>query len=274
MKQLFVAGLASTLVAASALFAPPASRAQDRSDEVEAVVKRYLASHPDEVGDIVKRYLVQHPEAVGEILVSLLRHRHDALAASNPAAGAKPPVDRAAVIARDARPLLSSPHQVTLGDPAGDITVVEFFDYNCGYCRRALSDMLGLLRSDAHLRIVLKEFPILGPGSLEAARVAVAVRMQDPTGATYLAFHRKLLAARGPANKDAALAAAKDAGADLGRIETDMASSEVGATIEENSALAHDLALTGTPSYVVGKDVLIGAVGMAALAEKINSARR
>jgi protein-disulfide isomerase len=274
MKQTIAAGLASAIVAGSVLLAPTASRAQDRNEAIESIVKQYLASHPDELGEIVKRYLMQHPEAVGEILVSMLRHRHQANASLNPAASPEALADRATIIGRDAAMLFSSPHQVTLGNPAGDVTLVEFFDYNCGFCKRALPAMLGLLQSDAHLRIVLKEFPILGPESLEAARVAVAVRMQDPTGAAYLAFHRKLLAGRAPANKETALAAAKESGVDLGRIETDMASSEVGATIGESSALARDLALTGTPSYVVGKDVLVGAVGSAALAEKINLARR
>ena len=94
---------------------------------------------------------------------------------------------------------------MTLGNPQGDVTLVEFFDYSCGFCKRALSDMLALLKDDPKLKIVLKEFPILGPGSVEAARVAVAVRMQDPGGQKYLAFHQELLGAPGPATRDRAL---------------------------------------------------------------------
>ncbi len=274
MKQITTAAVASAIAAGSILLAPPICFAQDRNEEIESIIKQYLATHPDEVGEIVKRYLMQHPEAAGEILLTMLRHRQQPNASVSAGANPKASADRSAAVSRDAAMLFSSPHQVTLGNPAGDVTLVEFFDYNCGFCKRALPDMLSLLQNDPHLRIVLKEFPILGPGSMEAARVAVAVRMQDPTGAAYLAFHRELLAGRGPANKATALMAAKDAGVDLGRIETDMASSEVGATIEESSALARDLALTGTPSYVVGKNVLIGAVGIAALAEKIDLARR
>ena len=156
----------------------------------------------------------------------------------------------------------------------GDVTLVEFFDYNCGYCKRALSDMLALIKSDPKLRIVLKEFPVLGEASTEAAQVAVAVRMQDESGKKYLEFHQKLLGGRGQADRARALAAAKDAGVDMARLEKDMASPEVKATLAENIKLAENLNLTGTPSYVIGPDVVVGAVGIDALREKIIAARK
>src|SRR5262249_57313072 len=91
-----------------------------------------------------------------------------------------------------------------------DVTVVEFFDYNCSYCKRAMSDMLDLIKDDGKLKFVLKEFPVLGEGSIEAAQVAAAVRMQDKTGGEkYLEFHQKLLGGRRQAGKERALAAAK-----------------------------------------------------------------
>src|SRR5215470_977291 len=160
------------------------------------------------------------------------------------------------------------------GDPKGDVTVVEFFDYNCSYCKRAMSDMLDLMKDDRKLKFVLKEFPVLGEGSTQAAQVAAAVRMQDTTGGKkYLEFHQKLLGGRGQADLARALAAAKDVGLDVARIEKDMASDEVKATIEENFKLAEALGLNGTPSYVVGNDVLVGAVGLNTLKEKVNGAR-
>ena len=109
------------------------------------------------------------------------------------------------------------------GNPQGDVTFVEFFDYNCGYCKRAMDDMFALMKSDPKLKVVLKEFPVLGPGSVEAARVAVAVRMQDKTGKKYMDFHQKLLSGRGQADKARALAVAKEVGLDVARIERDMA---------------------------------------------------
>jgi protein-disulfide isomerase len=160
-----------------------------------------------------------------------------------------------------------------LGNKDGDVTFVEFFDYNCGYCKRARADMLDLMKNDSKLKVVLKEFPVLSEGSVEAAKVAVAVRMQDPSGKKYLDFHQKLLGGRGPADKARAMAAAKDAGLDTARIEKDMTNPEVKATIEENFKLAEAMGMNGTPSYVIGKQVVIGAVGLDGLKEKIGLAR-
>jgi protein-disulfide isomerase len=152
--------------------------------------------------------------------------------------------------------------------------VVEFFDYNSPYTRRAASDMVDLIKSDGKLKFVLKEFPVLGEGSLEAARVAVAVRMQDETGGQkYLEFHQKLLSSRGPANKTRALAAAREVGLDVIRVQQDMGSNEVRVTLKESLDLAEALHLDATPIYIVGTEIVRGAVGLNALKEKVNSAR-
>jgi protein-disulfide isomerase len=121
--------------------------------------------------------------------------------------------------------------------------------------------------------VTLKEFPVLGPGSVEAAQVAVAVRMQDPTGKKYLDFHQKLLSGRGQADKARAMAVAKEVGVDMAKLEKDMVSPEVAATLNENFKLAEDMGLNGTPSYVIGKDVVVGAVGLDGLTKKISEAR-
>jgi protein-disulfide isomerase len=268
--------LAGTIMAGLVLLAPAASQAQNAREEIDAVIKDYLATHPDEVGEIAKGYLIRHPEAIGEILAEVLKHRPAKTSASTsaaPGASAKPAADRSGAVASNAAVLFSSPHQVTLGNPHGDVTLVEFFDYSCGFCKRALSDMLTLMKDDPNLKIVLKELPILGPGSGEAARVAVAVRMQDPEGQKYLAFHQELLGAPGPANKDRARAAEKDQGLDMARIEQDAASEEAGATLSEDMKLAGALGINGTPGYVVGDKVVLGAVGIAALKERIAAVR-
>ena len=176
-------------------------------------------------------------------------------------------------VAKNADTIFNSPRGVMIGNKDGDVTFVEFFDYNCGYCKRAMSDMLDLMKSDPKLKVVLKEFPVLSQGSVEAAQVAVAVRMQDPTGKKYLEFHQKLLGGRGAADKARALAVAKDVGLDIAKLEKDMASPEVKATIEENFRLAESMGMNGTPSYVIGKQVVIGAVGVDGLKEKIGIAR-
>jgi len=165
------------------------------------------------------------------------------------------------------------PGIVWTGAAAPEVILVEFFDYNCGYCKRAMADMLDLIKADAKVKYVLKEFPVLGEGSVEAAKVAVAVRMQDKTGKKYLEFHQKLLGARGAADKARAIAVAKDVGLDVARIEKDLASDEIKVTLEESMKIAEALGLNGTPSYVVGADVVVGAVGLKTLREKVNEAR-
>ncbi|AMN42807.1 DsbA family protein [Rhodoplanes sp. Z2-YC6860] len=215
-----------------------------------------------EIEKIVRDYLVAHPEVLQEAIAALEKKQAADEAEKHEAA-----------VKDNAKEIFDSPRQVTVGNPQGDVTFVEFFDYNCGYCKRAMSDMFDLIKSDPKLKVVLKEFPVLGPGSVEAARVAVAVRMQDKTGKKYLDFHQKLLGGRGQADKARALAAAKEAGFDMAKIEKDMASDEVRASLEESLKLAEKLGLNGTPSYVIGQNVVVGAVGLDALKEKINTAR-
>jgi protein-disulfide isomerase len=241
----------ATALACTVLFASPAALAQSFSDQQKG-----------ELGSIIRDYLISHPEVLQEAMAEL--EKRQALAEAEKA--------RAAVKS-NAQALFDSSHQVVVGNPQGDVTLVEFFDYNCGYCRRALTDMMDLIKDDGKLRVVLKEFPVLGPGSTEAAQVAIAARMQDKSGKKYLDFHQRLLTGRGQVDKARALAAAKDAGFDVARIEKDLASPEVKATIDESMRLAEQLGLNGTPSYVVGNDVVIGAVGLDALKEKVKAAR-
>lgn len=215
-----------------------------------------------EIETIIKNYLVRHPEVIEEVLREM--EKRQTVAEAEKATRA---------IADNAELLFSSPRHVVLGNPSGDVTMVEFFDYNCGFCKRALSDMLELMKVDPKLKIVLKEFPVLGDPSFEAAQVAVAVSMQDKSGKKYLDFHQRLLNTRGTANRARALAAAKEAGLDMARLEKDMASPDVKATLEENLKLAAPLGINGTPSYVIGKELIVGAVGLDALKEKINVAR-
>jgi protein-disulfide isomerase len=215
-----------------------------------------------DVEAIVRNYLIAHPEVIEEAMNELSKRQAASEAAKHEAA-----------VANNADTIFNSPRGVALGNKDGDVTFVEFFDYNCGYCKRAMTDMLELMKADPKLKVVLKEFPVLSQGSIEAAQVAVAVRMQDPTGKKYLDFHQKLLGGRGAADKARALAVAKEVGLDTARLEKDMASPEAKATIEENFKLAEAMGMTGTPSYVIGKQVVVGAVGLDNLREKIGIAR-
>jgi protein-disulfide isomerase len=277
MKYEIAHQFASALVAGLIMLAPHPALAQDPRGEIEAIVKDYLATHPDEVGEIVKGYFLKHPEAIAQVLAEILKRRPatgaSAGTAAPPSSATNALADHSAAVAGNAAALFSSPHQVTLGNPDGDVTLVEFFDYSCGFCKRAMPDLLTLLKDDPKLKIVLKELPILGPGSLDAARVAIAVRMQDPGGQKYVAFHQDLLGNAGPAGRDKALAAAKDQGLDMTRLEQDMASDEIVATIKEDMQLASAVGITGTPGYVIGKQVVHGAVGVAGLKQQIEIAR-
>jgi protein-disulfide isomerase len=215
-----------------------------------------------DIESIVRNYLLAHPEVLEEAMTELSKRQAAADAEKHEAS-----------VASNADTIFNSPRGVVLGNKDGDVTFVEFFDYNCGYCKRAMADMLDLMKNDPKLKVVLKEFPVLSEGSVEAAKVAVAVRMQDPGGKKYLDFHQKLLGGRGPADKARAMAAAKDAGLDTGKIEKDLTSPEVKATIEENFKLAEAMGMNGTPSYVIGKQVVVGAVGLDSLKEKVGIAR-
>jgi len=246
LRLLFPALLALALGAT-----PPSASAQSFSDGQRA-----------EIETIVRNYLIAHPEVLEEAMAELNKRQAAAEAEKHEAS-----------VAQNSDTIFNSPRGVVLGNKDGDVTFVEFFDYNCGYCKRAMADMLDLLKSDTKLKVVLKEFPVLGQGSVEAAQVAIAVRMQDPSGKKYLDFHQKLLGGRGPADKARAIAAAKDAGLDVARIEKDLASPEVRATIEENFKLAEAMGMNGTPSYVIGKQIVVGAVGLDGLKEKIGVAR-
>ena len=230
---------------------PPSASAQSFSDNQRG-----------DIETIVRDYLLAHPEVLEEAMAELSKRQTAAEAEKQKAS-----------VATNAETIFNSPRGVVLGNKDGDVTFVEFFDYNCGYCKRAMADMLDLMKTDPKLKVVLKEFPVLSQGSVETAQVAVAVRMQDPSGKKYLDFHQKLLSGRGAADKVRAMAAAKEAGLDAARIEKDLASPEVRATIEENFKLAEAMGMNGTPSYVIGKQVVIGAVGLDNLREKIGLAR-
>jgi len=243
--------LAPALFALALCGTPPPASAQSFSD-----------SQRGDIETIVRNYLLAHPEVLEEAMAELNKRQTAAEAEKQKAS-----------VAANAETIFNSPRGVVLGNKDGDVSFVEFFDYNCGYCKRAMADMLDLMKTDPKLKVVLKEFPVLSQGSVEAAQVAVAVRMQDPGGKKYLDFHQKLLGGRGAADKARAMAAAKDAGLDIVRIEKDLASPEVRATIEENFKLAEAMGMNGTPSYVIGKQVVIGAVGLDNLREKIGVAR-
>jgi len=219
----------------------------------------FNAAQKSEIEAIVHSYLVEHPEVLREVSVELEKRQKVEEADL-----------RGHAIADNKEALFDSHFQAVVGNPKGKITLVEFFDYNCGYCKRALSDLVNLIKAEPELRVVLKDFPVLGPNSLEAAQVASAARKQI-TGDKFFEFHQKLLTTHGPVGREQALAVAKELGLDMDKLQKDMKDPSIHAGIEDIMKLADSLALTGTPSYVVGDEAVVGAVGMAELKTKVDS---
>jgi protein-disulfide isomerase len=239
--------LAFLALAALALSAPLA-RAEMNEDQ-----KR-------EVERIVRDYILTNPEIVETALMALEEKRREEAKAK-----------QAETIAGMKERIFNSPHQVVLGNPVGRVTLVEFFDYNCGYCKRAFGDMMALIEANPDLRVVLKEFPILSEGSLEAARLAVALNRLAP--GKYLDFHREMLTRGGPANAEKALGIARELGLDADALQAEAAKEDVMQGLAEVQELARALDVSGTPSYVVGNEAVFGAVGFETLQEKIKAAR-
>ena len=212
------------------------------------------------VETIIQEHLISNPEIIRDAINELQRKEIEADLAAQKTA-----------ISDDADLIFASSRQAVLGDPDGEVTLVEFFDYNCGYCKRAHADMKRLLEDDPKLRVVLKEFPVLGEGSVEAAHVSAAVNIAYPE--KFSDFHDALLLGPGRVNGDRALAVAEEMDLDMDKIRELVPSEEVKATIDEAYALAEKLSLTGTPSYVTAKEVVIGAVGYDTLKSKIDDAR-
>jgi protein-disulfide isomerase len=245
-----VAQLAFAAVLGAACFAAPAS-----ADE-------FTAAQKQELGDFIKDYLVKNPDVLRAAIEALDKRDKEIAEAQ-----------RQQVVASQAGQLFSSKFQATIGNPKAGATLVEFFDYNCHYCKGALPDVAKLMKDDPNLRVVLKDYPVLGPGSVEAAKVASAARNQLP-GDKFWAFHSKLLATHGPVGKNEALAVARDLGLDMDRLAKDMESPDVKSGLDEVMQLADSLQINGTPSFVVGQDVVVGAVGYDQLKDKVDSVHK
>ncbi|MGH6859850.1 MAG: DsbA family protein [Phyllobacterium sp.] len=213
-----------------------------------------------EIEGIVRNYLINNPEVMIEVQTALNTKQEAAQQEAS-----------TQVIGENKDKIFGSPMDAVFGNPKGDVTIVEFFDYNCGYCKKALPDMDALLKSDPNLRFVMKEFPILGPDSMRAHIVAKAFKTLLPE--KYLEFHRDLLGSEGRATEESAVAIAVKLGADEEKLRETMEKPEIASAFRDNFELANSLSITGTPSYIVGNEVVPGALGADVLAEKISHIR-
>ena len=211
-----------------------------------------------EFGQRVRAYLLEHPEVINEAL-----NRLQARQAEQDAAAAK----SALKVHADA--LLHDPDSPVGGNPDGSVTLVEFFDYNCPYCKMMAPLIVQAAAADPQLRIVYKEFPILGPGSVFAARAALAASKQGK----YEPFHRALYQVRGPVDEAKVLETAKAVGIDIDRMKADMQGKTIEGELQNNIKLGDVLQITGTPGFVVGDQITTGARDLKALQALISDAR-
>lgn len=213
-----------------------------------------------ELGEFIKQYLIANPEIMLEVQDALQKKQQMAQQ-----------VKATMAIENNTDGIFDSNDDVTLGNPKGDVTVVEFFDYNCTYCRHALPDMQALLKKDKNVRFVLKEFPILGPDSVAAHRVADAFRRLAPE--KYSDFHVALLSSDGRASEDTAIQVASSLGVSEDKIRAEMKKSPNDDIVQATYQLAANLGISGTPSYVIGNEMVPGAVGIDDLEAKVKNMR-
>lgn len=209
---------------------------------------------------VIYDYLVSNPEVMLDVQAALEnRERENRTAAARN------------VIAQQSSEIFNATHDGIVGNPEGDVTIVEFFDYNCGFCKRAMDDMDAVIAADPDVRFVLKEFPILGPDSQAAHVVSKAFNLIAPEN--YGDFHRALMNLDGRANEASAIRIAVEHGVDEADLRTAMQDPAVMEAFERNYALANRLSVTGTPSYVIGDQVIFGAQGTSVLFDHVEKVR-
>ena len=208
---------------------------------------------------MIEQYIRTHPEVIEQSLQSLENKR-----------AAEEQERQKAALATHQQELLNDPASPVSGNPAGDVTVVEFFDYRCGYCKRAASALTQLQQGDARVRVVYKDFPILGETSELAAKAALASNLQGK----HRAFHEALLATKDDLTKEQLFRIAAEAGVDVNRLDQDMTRPEWQPILDRNRALAKTLGISGTPAFIVGNDLVPGALDLKTLQELVAHKRK
>jgi protein-disulfide isomerase len=235
------------LAAAIAPLAGPAAAADftpQQRQAIEAIVKDYLATHPDVMLDALKAADDKVKSAAADKATSALVVEH--------------------------REIFDDPQAPVGGNPNGDVSLVEFFDYRCPYCKQVEPALESLLRQDRDLRMVYKEFPVLGPASVTAAKAALAAQKQGK----FAAFHRAMMGLKGQIDDAAVFAVASSAGLDVGRLKRDMQAPAIEHVLKANFALADALGIDGTPGFVIGDQIVPGAIGLDDLKQLIAATRK
>ena len=234
-------GLSAALFSTTSAFAAEALSPEQKA-EVQQLIGSYLKENPEVVIDAIQAW----------------RQKQDAAEA----AMVKEAVTELMAESKDTR----SP---VLGNPKGDVTIVEFFDYNCPYCKKVFPGIKKLLADDGNIRIVMKELPVLGPNSEYAAKAALAAQKQGK----YEAFHEQMMSEGSRLSRDGVLAAAEKVGLDTQQLQKDMETADVQRELEQASMWAQRLGVNGTPAFVIGDQLIPGAIDSGRMKQLVDKAR-
>lgn len=239
-------GTAALLAAAILVLPPAAAHAMDAAERqaIEGVVRDYLLKNPEVILQAVEGLRAREKAEESARAKQALVENHDAL--------------------------YKNPNSPVGGNPKGDVTVVEFFDYQCGYCKAVHADVNRLVTDDGKLRLVYKEFPILGPGSLIGSKAALAARAQGK----YIEMHNALMEHRGQIDDALVMRLARSLGLDADRLKADMDSDAVRTVIADNQRIAEQLGITGTPGFIFGEELVPGAIKLEQMKQLVSQARR
>lgn len=264
MKNVILGGLAGGVIGAAALALGYYAGTAQQPSPVAPIASTQTATAPaldqQAVENIVRNYLLQNPDIMIEVQTALENKQAEAAQAHIKE-----------VLASSQDQLFNPAHDAVFGNPDGDVTVYEFFDYNCGYCKRALPDMQAILKHDPNVRFVMKELPILGPDSTRAHIVAQAFKALMPE--KYAEYHSMLLGAQERATEESAIADAVKLGADETALREKMKDPAITGAFQDTYQLAQKLNINGTPSYIIGNELVPGAIGADGLIERIAAAR-
>ena len=223
-----------------------------------AAAQTFDTKQKREIEQIIHDYLVENPEVLVKAFDELERRLEEAKLAETQAA-----------VEKNRKAIYEDPDDYVAGNPKGDVTIVEFFDYQCGYCKRSFEPLMDFVEADGNIRLILKEFPILGPTSLEAAKAAIAAKRQG----RYMEMHRALYEHKGGLDSDAIAKIAEELGLDVAKLKKDMADPAIQDQVSRTYRLAEQLNVDGTPAFIVGGVMYPGAADEERLDQMVKEAR-
>ncbi len=219
-----------------------------------------LKAERDKIESVVKDYILNNPEVILQAIQSL-RERQE-----------RDSRERAqANLVKLQGELLHDPDTPVGANPKGSVTIVEFFDYRCGFCKRVFPDIVKLVETDKNIRFVYKEFPILGPQSVTASKAGLAAWILDKS--KYEAFHKVMMAAKGALPETRVMRYAAKSGYDVKALKKAMKDPRIDVMIKKNFDLAQALDINGTPAFIIGKEVIRGAIDLKTLKKLVSKAR-